>query len=64
MKAYSPTLTAILLLKKLGIIDKPKEVTYLGRHGGDHVFSTSAKDILTVDLVLSTVRLNDKIYRL
>jgi hypothetical protein len=64
MKTFSPKLTAILLLKKLGIIDNSKEVRYLGYHGGDHVFSTIAKDILAVDLVLSTVRFNDKTFRL
>lgn len=64
MKPFSPTLTAILLLKKLGIIDNSKEVRYLGFHGGDHVFSTTAKDILAVDLCLGTVRLNEKTFQL
>lgn len=49
-------LNALLILKKLHLINRATEAKYLGFHGGDHVFGLVGGDVCAVDVVTRTVK--------
>ena len=55
---WSGKLQAVWFLKSVGLISCASDAKYLGCHGADYVFGLSCGDVVAVDLVLKSHRVN------
>jgi len=49
-------LNALLILKKLNLIERATEARFIGRHDGDFFFGLVGGDVCAVDTVLGAVK--------